>query len=401
MITLAKRLASIKSSPTLALTQKANELKRSGKDIINLALGEPDFSPPAWVSEAAIKAIHAQHTKYTAVGGTPELKQAISNKFARDNNLTYLPNQVIASTGCKQVLFNALLATVDPGDEVIVPSPCWVSYLDMVLVAEGKPVVLNCPQAQGFKLIPQQLEAAITAKTKWVILNSPSNPTGAMYSYEELWQLAQVLLRHPHVMVLTDDIYEHIVFDNRTFNTIADVEPQLKDRTLTVNGVSKAYSMTGWRIGFAGGPESLIKAMIDLQSHSTSNPCSIAQEAATAALDGPFDFNIEWRQAFSERAHLVVERLNQIPGIQCLMPDGAFYVFPSCIGLLGKKTKQGDRISADSDLCAYLLDHSGVTVVPGSAFEAPGHFRLSFAVDKTVLEKAIERLKKAIEDLIS
>jgi aspartate aminotransferase len=399
MITLAKRLESIKASPTLALTQKANELKRSGKDVINLAVGEPDFPTPEWICEAAIEAINSQHTKYTAVGGMPELKQAISAKFARDNNLTYTPNQIIASTGGKQVIFNAFMATVNPGDEVIVPSPCWVSYLDMVLVAEGKPVVLYCPQAQGFKLKAEQLEAAITPKTKWVILNSPSNPTGAMYSYEELWQIAQVLLRHPHVMVLTDDIYEHIVFDDRTFNTIADVEPQLKDRTLIVNGVSKAYSMTGWRIGFGCGPETLIKAMTDLQSHSTSNPCSIAQFAATAALNGPFEFNVDWRHAFSERAELVVERLNQIDGIECLMPDGAFYVFPSCLGLLGKKTPQGDRLNTDSDLCAYLLDQAGVTVVPGSAFEAPGHFRLSFAVDKAVLEKALDRMQKAIEAL--
>lgn len=396
---LAKRLASVKPSPTLALTQKANELKRGGKDIISLTVGEPDFPTPPWVSQAAIEAINSGQTKYTNVGGTPELKQAISDKFARDNNLKYLPSEIISSTGGKQVIFNAFMATVNPGDEVIVPNPCWVSYLDMVLIAEGKPVVINCPQAQGFKLKPAQLEAAITEKTKWIILNSPSNPTGVMYTYDELWQLAQVIVRHPHVLVLTDDIYEHIVFENRTFNTIADVEPQLKERTLTVNGVSKAYSMTGWRIGFAGGPEPLIKAMTDLQSHSTSNPSSISQAAATAALNGPFDFIKEWRQLFSQRGHIVVERLNKMPSIQCLMPDGAFYAFPSCLDLLGKQTPQGDRLNSDNDLCAYFLDTAGIAVVPGSAFEAPGHFRLSFAVEMSVLENALDRLETAIKAL--
>jgi aspartate aminotransferase len=399
MIMLAKRLQQITPSPTLALTQKANELKRGGKDIISLAVGEPDFPTPSWINQAAIDAINSGQTKYTNVGGTPELKQAISDKFARDNNLKYLPSEIIASTGGKQVIFNAFMATVNPGDEVIIPSPCWVSYLDMVLIAEGKNIVINCPQSQGFKLKPTQLEGAITKKTKWVIINSPSNPTGVMYSYEELWQLAQVIVRHPHVMVMTDDIYEHIVFENRIFNTMADVEPQLKERTLTVNGVSKVYSMTGWRIGFAGGPEPLIKAMTDLQSHSTSNPSSISQVAATAALNGPFEFNKEWRQLFFERAQLVVERLNNMPGLQCLMPDGAYYAFPSCIDLLGKKNQHGDRLNNDTDLCDYFLQTAGIAVVPGSAFEAPGHFRLSFAVDTPVLERALGRLETAVHAL--
>lgn len=399
MTLVARRLLKVKPSPTLTLTQKANELKQKGHDIISLSVGEPDFPTPSWVCQAGIDAITSGQTKYTNVGGTPALKQAISDKFARDNNLKYLPSEIIVSTGGKQVIFNAFMATLNPGDEVILTSPFWVSYLDMVLIAEGKPVVVQCPQAQGFKLKPSQLEAAITPKTKWIILNSPSNPTGVMYTYEELWQIAQVLVRHPQVMVLSDDIYEHIVFEDRPFNTLADVEPRLKERTLTVNGVSKSYSMTGWRIGYAGGPKPLIDAMIDLQSHSTSNPCSISQAAATAALNGPFEFNQEWREVFSKRARMVVDGLNQIPGLQCLMPDGAYYVFPSCLDLLGKKTTQDDRLNTDHDFCSYLLEAVGVAVVPGSAFEAPGHFRLSFAVDDAILKKALDRIEKAVKAL--
>jgi aspartate aminotransferase len=399
MISIAKRLSAVKASPTLALTQKAQELKRQGKDIINLAAGEPDFPTPSWVCDAAIRAIQNQETKYTAVGGTPELKQAISNKFARDNNLNYSPSEIIASTGGKQVIFNAFLATLNPGDEVIIPTPCWVSYVDMVLIAEGKPVLVQCPQAQDFKLQPQQLTAAITEKTKWIILNAPSNPTGMMFSYDELWQLAQVILRHPHVMVLSDDIYEHILFEGKRFNTLADVEPLLKGRLLTVNGVSKAYSMTGWRIGFAGGPASLVKSMTDLQSHSTSNPCAIAQAAAIAALNGPQDFMKTWQREFETRGHLVVEALNRLPGLSCLTPDGAFYAFPNCLEILGRRTPQGDRLNTDLDLCNYLLDTAGIAVVPGTAFECPGYFRLSYVSEQETLRKALNRLETAFKAL--
>lgn len=399
MIPIAKRLTAVKSSPTLALTQKAQELKKQGKNIINLAAGEPDFPTPSWICDAAIRAIQNQETKYTAVGGTPELKQAISNKFARDNNLNYGPSEIIASTGGKQVIFNAFLATLNPSDEVIIPTPCWVSYVDMVLIAEGKPVLVQCPQSQGFKLQPQQLTAAITEKTKWVILNAPSNPTGMMFSYDELWQLAQVILRHPQVMVLSDDIYEHILFEGTRFNTLADVEPKLKERVLTVNGVSKAYSMTGWRIGFAGGSAPLIQSMTDLQSHSTSNPCAIAQAAAIAALNGPQDFMGKWRKEFEARSHLVVEALNLFPGLSCLPPEGAFYAFPNCLEILGRRTPQGDRLNTDVDLCNYLLESTGIAVVPGTAFECPGHFRLSYAIDQETLKNALTLLETALKSL--
>lgn len=399
MTLIAKRMADIKPSPTLSLAQKAQELQRMGKDIINLAVGEPDFPTPQWICEAAIDAIHHQQTKYTAVGGTPELKQAIVQKFSRENNLKYDVREVMASTGGKQAIFNALLATLNPGDEVVIPAPYWVSYLDMVRIAEGNLVTIPCSQAQSFKLKPEQLEAAITSKTRWLLFNAPSNPVGVMYSYDELWQLAQVLLRHPQVMVMSDDIYEHIIFGQTPFNALADVELQLKERTLVVNGVSKSYAMTGWRIGYAAGPADLITAMTDLQSQSTSNPCAIAQAAAVTALNGPQDFLKGWCQEFSQRCDLVIDRLNGIPGLQCLKPEGAFYAFPDCLSLLGRKTKEGKHINNDVDLCVYLLEEAGVTVVPGSPFGGAGHLRLSFALDKATLQRALDRIEQAIRDL--
>ncbi len=396
---IAHRLATIKPSPTLALTQKAAELRALGKDILSLTAGEPDFDTPPWVCEAATKAMAAGQTKYTAVAGTPELRQAIVTKFARDNHVDYTPNEIIVGTGGKQIIFNAILATVNRGDEVIIPDPYWVSYPDIVEIAEGTPVFLSCPQSQGFKVTPEQLEKAITPKTKWFILNSPSNPTGAMYSYDELWQLAQVLRRHPHVLIMSDDIYEHITFDGNQFHALADIEKELKDRTLMLNGVSKSYSMTGWRIGYAGGPLWLIKAMSVLQSQSTSNACSISQAAALAALEGPQDFLKQWVQEFQDRRDFVVAGLNEIDGLKCLVPHGTFYAYPSCSDYMGATTPNGDHIETDEDFCAYLLDEAGVATVPGSAFGRSPHFRISYATDRNTLEKSLERLKIALRKL--
>jgi aspartate aminotransferase len=396
---IAIRLKSIRPSETLALTQKAAELKAAGKDVLSLTAGEPDFRTPAWICEAATQAMKNGQTKYTPVGGTPELKQAIANKFARDNSLTYALDQIIVSTGGKQVIFNALMATVNPGDEVLIPDPYWVSYPSMVEIAQGIPCILACPESQGFKLKPEQLETAITSKTKWFILNSPSNPTGAMYTYEELWQLGQVLLRHPHVLILSDDIYEHVIFEGHTFHTLAEVEPSLKERILTVNGVSKSYAMTGWRIGYGAGPLWLIKAMTALQSQSTSNACSIAQAAARAGLEGSHGFLTEWVTAYQKRRDILVEGLNAIPGLSCLTPPATFYAFPSCLQLTGKKTPLGDHITNDQDFCTYLLEEAGVIAVPGNAFGRPNHFRLSYATDLSTITQALVRIKAAVEKL--
>ena len=378
---IAQRLAKVKASPTLGITKLALEMKAQGKDVIGLAAGEPDFDTPDFVKEGAIAAIKAGMTKYTAVDGTPALKQAIIAKFARDNQLTYKPSQITVGTGGKQVIFNAIMATVSPGDEVIIPTPYWVSYPDMVNLAEGTPVFVATTAAQNFKLKPADLEKAITPKTKWVILNSPSNPSGAAYTRAELRGIADVLLRHPHVWILTDDIYEHLVYDDFEFTTIAQIEPALFDRTLTVNGVSKAYSMTGWRIGFAGGPELLIKKMGEIQGHSTSNPCSISQAAAVAAFKG--------------RRDLVVELLNQIPGISCPKPEGAFYVYPSCAGVIGSKTPEGKVISNDEEFATYLLQSEGVAVVQGSGFGLSPAFRISYATSTEALTEACARIKRA------
>jgi aspartate aminotransferase len=400
MSMIADRLQRVKPSPTIAVSMKAAELKAAGKDVIGLGAGEPDFDTPQNIKDAAKRAIDAGDTKYTAVDGTPALKKAIIAKFERENGLKYAPNQITVGTGGKQVLYNALMATLNPGDEVIVPAPYWVSYPDMVILAEGTPVEVACSENQNFKLTPEALEAAITPKTKWVILNSPSNPTGAAYTAADLKALADVLRRHPHVWVMTDDMYEHLLYDGFKFATIAEVEPKLYDRTLTVNGVSKAYCMTGWRIGYAGGPAALVKAMQAIQSQSTSNPSSISQAAATEALNGPNGFIAEHNKSFVERRNMVVAMLNEAKGLRCPMPDGAFYVFPSCAGTIGKKTPDGKTIQTDTDFVTYLLESVGVAVVQGSAFGLAPYFRISYATSTEALREACTRIQKACAALV-
>ena len=392
---IAKRLERIKPSPTMAITAKAAELRAQGRDVIGLGAGEPDFDTPENVKQAGIDAIRTGKTKYTQVDGTPELKAAIARKFKRDNGLDYDIKQINVGSGGKHVLYNALMATLDPGDEVVIPAPYWVSYPDMVLLAEGTPVIAPAAEANGFKLQPEELEAAITAKTKWFIFNSPSNPTGAAYSRAEIAGLAEVLLRHSHVHILSDDIYEHLVYDGFEFTTMAQVAPELYGRTLTMNGVSKGYAMTGWRIGFAGGDAALIKAMAKMQSQSTSNPSSISQIAAIEALDGPQDSIGERNETFCERRDLVVSMLNQADGITCHRPEGAFYVYPSCAGLIGKKTPDGKLIENSEDFAAYLLDGEGVAVVHGAAFGLDPFFRISYATATEVLTEACERIQRA------
>jgi len=395
MSILADRLKRIKPSATLAVTAKAAELKAAGRDVIGLGAGEPDFDTPEFVRKAGCDAINGGQTKYTNVDGTPALKDAIIAKFKRDNNLTYARDQIIVGTGGKQVLYNALMATLNPGDEVIIPAPYWVSYPDMVILAEGTPVFVECAAKAGFKMSPAQLEKAITPKTKWIILNSPSNPTGAGYTKAEMKALTDILMKHKNVWVMTDDMYEHLVFDDFKFCTLAQVEPALYERTLTVNGVSKAYSMTGWRIGYAGGPKELIKAMAGVQGHSTSNPCSISQAAATAALNGDQSFLKDWVKSFQSRRDLVVSMLNQAPGLQCPRPEGAFYVYPSCEGCIGKRTPDGKIIESDSDFVTYLLESEGVACVQGVAFGLSPHFRISYATSEKALEEACRRIQKA------
>jgi aspartate aminotransferase len=392
---IATRLSNIKPSPTIAVTQKARELKAAGRNIISLGAGEPDFDTPDNIKDAAIEAIRSGDTKYTAVDGTPALKKAICAKFKRENGLDYTPEQVTVGTGGKQVLYNALMATLNPGDEVIVPAPYWVSYPDMVLLAEGTPVPVECPASTGFKLQPADLEKAITPKTKWLILNSPNNPTGAAYTRAELKALTDVLVKHPHVWVMTDDMYEHLNYDGFEFTTPAQVEPSLYDRTLTVNGVSKAYAMTGWRIGYAAGPKELIKAIGVIQSQSTSNPSSVSQAAAVEALNGPQDFIKTRADAFKERRDLVVSMLNQATGIKCHKPEGAFYVYPSCEGTIGKTTPDGKVIETDEDFVTYLLESEGVAVVQGSAFGMAPFFRISYATSTAELEDACQRIQRA------
>jgi aspartate aminotransferase len=395
MSLVADRLKRIKPSPTLAATRKAMELKAAGKDVIGLSAGEPDFPTPDFVKEAAYTAIKNNKTKYTAVDGTPELKDAIIGKFKRDNNLTYTRDQISVGTGGKQVLYNALMASLNPGDEVVIPAPYWVSYPDMVMLAEGTPVVVEGVEKNGFKIQPADLEKAITKKTKWVILNSPSNPSGAAYTKAEMKALTDVLVKHPHVYVMSDDIYEHIVYDGFEFCTPAQVEPKLFDRTLTVNGVSKSYSMTGWRIGFAGGPKELIKAMEVIQSQSTSNPSSISQEASVAALNGDQSFLAGRNESFKKRRDLVVKMLNEAEGLNCLTPEGAFYVYPSCAGVIGKTTPQGKVIATDVDFTDYLLETVGVAAVHGTAFGLSPNFRISYATSEKILEDACTRIQKA------
>lgn len=394
MAFLADSLARVKPSATIAVTNKARELKAAGKDVIGLGAGEPDFDTPQHIKDAAKAAIDAGLTKYTAVDGIPELKQAICEKFARENGLTYAPSQITVSTGGKQVLYNALMATMNPGDEVLIPAPYWVSYPDMVLLAGGEPVAIDAGIETNFKITPAQLEAAITPKTKWFIFNSPSNPSGAGYTKDELKALTDVLMRHPQVWVMTDDMYEHIAYPPFEFATPAQVEPGLYDRTLTCNGVSKAYAMTGWRIGYAGGPEALIKAMGKIQSQSTSNPSSISQYAALAALTGPQDYIAESRVAFQRRRDLVVSMLNQAAGIQCPTPEGAFYVYPSVAGCIGKTAPSGKVIETDEDFANELLEQEGVAVVFGAAFGASPCFRVSYATSDEQLTEACERIQR-------
>ena len=387
-------LKRVKPSATLAVDAKARALVAEGKNVIGLSAGQPDFDTPDNIKEAAIKAIREGKTKYTDVDGTPELKDAVAAKFKRENGLEYKRSQIHVAPGGKAVLFNALVATCNPGDEVIVPAPYWVSYPDMALLAGAEPVIVPCPQEDGFKLKPEALEKAITPKTRWLILNSPSNPTGAAYTWAELRAVADVLLRHPQVWIMADDMYEHLLYDGVEFATIAQVEPKLYERTLTVNGVSKAYAMTGWRIGYAGGPEALITLMRKLESQSTSNPCSIAQAAAVEALNGTQEFLEPRAEAFQRRRDLVVSMLNQATGINCAKPEGAFYVYPSCAGLIGKTAPSGKVIETDGDFCTELLETEGVAVVMGTAFGLAPFFRISYATSDTVLTEACSRIQR-------
>ncbi|MGO4909050.1 pyridoxal phosphate-dependent aminotransferase [Pseudorhodobacter sp. W20_MBD10_FR17] len=400
MAFLSDTLARVKPSPTIAVTTKANELKAAGKDVIGLGAGEPDFDTPQNIKDAAKAAIDSGKTKYTAVDGIPELKKAICAKFERENGLKYAPNQVSVGTGGKQILYNALMATCNPGDEVIIPAPYWVSYPDMVLLAGGTPVAVAAGIETDFKLQPEQLEAAITPKTKWFIFNSPSNPTGAGYTRAELKALTDVLMRHPHVWVMSDDMYEHLVFDDFEFCTPAQIEPGLYDRTLTCNGVSKAYAMTGWRIGYAAGPVALIKAMSTIQSQSTSNPCSISQYAALEGLTGPQEFLTENKALFQRRRDLVVGMLNDAKGITCPKPEGAFYVYPDIAGCIGKTSAAGTKITDDEVFATALLEETGVAVVFGAAFGLSPNFRVSYATSDAALKEACTRIQAFCAGLV-
>lgn len=395
----AERLDRISPSQTIAIATKARQLKASGRDVISLSAGEPDFDTPQNVKDAAIKAIQDGDTKYTDVAGTPALRRAVADKFRRDSGIDYKPEEVIISTGGKQVIFNAMVATLNVGDEVIIPTPCWVSYPDIVSLADGKPVFIPCGQNNGFKLRPEDLEAAITPRTKWFMLNNPCNPTGAAYSAGELRGICDVLLRHPNVWIFTDDIYEKLAYDGFKPATIVEVEPRLRDRTVTMNGCSKAYAMTGWRIGFAGAPMALIKAMDKLQSQSTSNTSSVSQAAAVEALNGPQDTIAAMAKVYQDRRDLVVEMLNAAPGINCHKPEGAFYVFPSVHGCIGKATPKGAKITDDESFVIALLDEEGVAAVHGSAFMYPGHFRISYATDTESLREACARIQRFCQGL--
>ena len=399
MVKLSKSINRIKPSATMAVTQQARELKSQGKDIIGLGAGEPDFDTPENIKEAAIAAIKRGDTKYTAVDGTPELKSAIKDKFKRDNNLDYNLDEISVGTGGKQIIFNAFAVTLDQGDEVIIPAPYWVTYPDVVNYFNAKPIFIKGSELNNFKITAEELEKAINPSTKWFILNSPSNPTGACYSKKELEDIAAVLERYPQINVLTDDLYEHLIYEDTKFYTIAEVAPNLKDRVLTLNGVSKAYAMTGWRIGYAGGNKNLIKAMGKLQSQSTSNPTSISQAAAVEALNGDNSFINERNQTFKNRRDQLLVSLNNMTGISCNTPNGAFYVFPSCKEILGKKTNDGKVISNDEDFTSALLNHAGVAVVQGSAFGLEGYFRISYATSDENLQNACKRLSKFCSEL--
>ncbi|MCA1968749.1 MAG: pyridoxal phosphate-dependent aminotransferase [Rhizobium sp.] len=396
----AKRISSIGVSEILKIGAKAQALKREGRPVIILGAGEPDFDTPDHIKEAAWKAMQAGQTKYTALDGTPELKAAIRDKFSRENGVDYALDEITVATGAKQILFNAIMATLNPGDEVIIPTPYWTSYSDIVQIAEAKPVLIACNAEAGFRLQAAQLEAAITPKTRWVILNSPSNPSGAGYRAEDYRPLLDVLMKHPQVWLLVDDMYEHIVYDGFEFVTPAALEPRLKNRILTVNGVSKAYAMTGWRIGYAGGPRELIKAMAVVQSQATSCPSSISQAASVAALNGPQDFLVERKASFQRRRDLVVAGLNAIDGLDCRVPEGAFYTFSGCAGVLGKTTPSGKHLETDTDFCAYLLEDANVAVVPGSAFGLSPFFRISYASAESELKEALTRIADACAKLV-
>ncbi|EJF91423.1 pyridoxal phosphate-dependent aminotransferase [Bartonella melophagi] len=400
MAFIADKLSHIKPSATIAVAQKARNLKDLGRDIISLSAGEPDFDTPDNVKKAAIEAIQRGETKYTPISGILELRQAISAKFKRENNLNYTPEQIIVGTGGKQILFNALMATLNKEDEVIIPSPYWVSYPEMVIINDGTPIFVESKAEFSYKLQPQDLEAAITPKTKWFIFNSPSNPSGAAYTYDELKKLTDVLVKYPHIYILTDDIYEHLTYGDFTFVTPAQVEPKLYNRTLTMNGVSKAYSMTGWRIGYAGGPQELIKAMDTIQGQQTSGTSSISQWAAVEALNGPQDFIIQNKSVFQARRDLVVAMLNQARGINCPTPEGAFYVYPSCANLIGKKTPEGKIIANDEDFVTELLEIESVAVVQGSAFGLGPAFRISYATSEKILEEACLRIQRFCNSLL-
>ncbi|TAN56584.1 MAG: pyridoxal phosphate-dependent aminotransferase [Magnetospirillum sp.] len=396
---IADRLSAIKPSPTIAVTQKAAELKAAGRDVIGLGAGEPDFDTPDHIKAAAKAAMDAGQTKYTAPAGTLELRRAIAAKFKRENGLEYTPDQITVGVGGKGVIFNAFMATINPGDEVIVPAPYWVSYPDIALMFGGKPVFVPCSEDNGFKLQAADLEQAITPNTKWLVLNSPSNPTGAAYSWDEMKALTDVLLRHPHVWIMSDDMYEHLVYDGFKFCTPAQVEPRLYERTLTMNGVSKAYAMTGWRVGYAAGALPLIKAINMIQSQSVTHTASISQAAAVEALNGPQEFIPRNAEVFKARRDLVVRLLNQCPGITCQTPEGAFYVYPSCAGTIGKRTPDGKVIASDTDFVSALLEGEGVAVVQGAAFGLEPYFRISYATSNQALEKACERIKRFCEGL--
>ncbi|MBM3631019.1 MAG: pyridoxal phosphate-dependent aminotransferase [Alphaproteobacteria bacterium] len=398
MSIISKNLNKIKPSPTIAVSQKSRELKAAGKDVIGLGAGEPDFDTPDNIKAAAIKAIKDGDTKYTAVDGTPALKKAIKQKFKRENNLDYELDEITVGAGGKHVIYNAMMATLNEGDEVIIPAPYWVSYPDMVLLAGGTPIILECNEKQGFKLRPQELEKAITSKTKWIILNSPSNPTGVCFSENDIREIANVLIKHKHVYILSDDIYEHVIYERFKFFTIAQID-QLKDRVLTMNGVSKTYSMTGWRIGYAAGPKDIIKAIAKIQSQSTTNPSSISQAAAVEALNGNQDFIKVRNKSFQERRDFVVKELNAIDGIECLNPEGAFYVFPSCKNLIGKKDSNGNQLKNDTDFVQSLLEHTGVAVVQGSAFGLEGFFRISYATSMANLKIALKKISNFCKSL--
>ena len=399
MTFIADRLKRIKPSMTVGINVKANALRAEGKDVLVLAAGEPDFDTPHNIRKAASDAMDAGKTRYVPGKGTPELQKAIQSKFLKDNNLNYDLDEIIVGVGGKHIIYNAMMATINPNDEVIIPAPFWVSYPDIVLLAEGKPVIVQCPENQNFKLTADQLEKSITNRTKWLMLNSPSNPTGSLYSKQELKELAEVLLKYPQVLIMSDDIYEKVIYDNLEFTTIASVEPKLKDRCLTLNGVSKAYCMTGWRLGYCGASKEIIAAMNKIQSQSTTSTSSISMAAAVEALNGPQEFIKDHNEAFVRRRDLVVNLLNNIDGLSCLTPEGAFYVYPSCKGVIGKETPEGMKISNDEDFMTYLLESEGIAGVHGAAFGLSPYFRLSYATSDEILKDACRRIKRACEKL--